>query len=151
MRRGNTMNRKHLVTKSCTAALSLLMLASTSVVCIPNNINQPVFAATSKRSQEPAGQYQINESFPIDEKDDNPRFDTWSLLDNINRKFYGFKGQGSVWVYSNNPKKFSLYINGRNIKLTKVGRNKWVKLDISKYTKNGNNALPPETLMPQSV
>lgn len=141
MRRGNTMNRKHLVTKSCTAALSLLMLASTSVVCIPNSINQPVFAATIKRSQEPAGQYQINESFPIDEKDDNPRFDTWSLLDNINRKFYGFKGQGSVWVHSNNPKKFSLYINGRNIKLTKVGRNKWVKLDISKYTKNGNNAL----------
>ncbi len=39
------------------------------------------------------------------------------------------------FVYSNNPKKFSLYINGRNIKLTKVGRNKWVKLDISKYTK----------------
>lgn len=38
MRRGNTMNRKHLVTKSCTAALSLLMLASTSVVCIPNSI-----------------------------------------------------------------------------------------------------------------
>lgn len=135
------MSRKYLITKSCTAVLSVLMLTSTSVTCIPNGVNHPALAATVSQTQEPTGEYQINESFPIDEKDDNPRFDTWSLLDNINRKFYGFKGQGSVWIHSNNPKEFKLYINGNNVSLSKAKKNKWIKLNISKYTKNGNNAL----------
>ncbi len=137
--RRHVMNSKKLITGSCTVALSVMMLAST-VTYAPIS-NSQVYASVVKQKQEPTGQYQINDSFPIDEKNDNPKFDTWSLLDNINRKFYGFKGQGSVWVHSNNAKNFELYINGKNVSLKNISSNKWVKIDISKFTKNGNNAL----------
>ena len=132
--RRHVMNSKKLITGSCTVALSVMMLAST-VTYAPIS-NSQVYASVVKQKQEPTGQYQINDSFPIDEKNDNPKFDTWSLLDNINRKFYGFKGQGSVWVHSNNAKNFELYINGKNVSLKNISSNKWVKIDISKFTKN---------------
>lgn len=85
--------------------------------------------------------WQLEESFPIEEKDDNPDFDTWSLLNNITKKFYSFSGQGKVLVNSNNPSKFNLFVNGKKINIKNLKTNKWVTVDISKYTKNGNNSI----------
>lgn len=132
---------KKLVTRSCTAVLSMIMLASVPIVCVPSVASTKVLASNLQQSQEPSGQYQIDENFPIDEKDDNSRFDTWSLLDNINRKFYGFKGQGTIWIHSNNLKNFNLFINGKKVNLDKISNDKWVQINIGKFTKNGNNAL----------
>lgn len=95
---------------------------------------------TAQASSTPSGEYQLDESFPIKEKDDNPNFDTWSLLDNQQDRFYGFKGQGGVWVKTaslNNK----VYINGKNLNLGKIKADKWKYLSIKKLTKNGNNAI----------
>lgn len=128
-------------TKYCATALSAVILTGVVATQTSNNQKPTVVKAATIQSLAPAGQYQIDQSFPINEKDDNPDFDTWSLLNNITRKFYGFKGQGNVWIYSNNPNKFNLHINGKNVKLSNVKKGAWVKLNISKLTKNGNNSL----------
>lgn len=133
------MNKK-ILTRSCTALLSVLMLSSVSVGTVKMN-TQKISAATLKQGISPSGQYQIDEQFPINEKDDNKSFDTWSLLDNINRKFYGFKGQGSVYLKTNNPKHFDLFVNGKRVSLKGVNSEEWTAISIGKLTKNGNNAL----------
>ncbi|WEV43225.1 penicillin binding protein PBP4B [Lactobacillus sp. ESL0684] len=101
-----------------------------------SNVEASVLATSNDKKD-----YQLSQTFPIDEKDDNPDFDTWSLLNNVTRKFYGFAGQGEVSVYSNKPKKFGLYVNGQKVNLSSVKSNTWTKLKIGSLTKNGNNSL----------
>ncbi|BDR59681.1 penicillin binding protein PBP4B [Xylocopilactobacillus apicola] len=115
---------------------------------------QAVDAASAQEGEGPEGQFQVDQIFPIEEKDDNPEFDTWALLDNAIRKFYGFQGQGEIWLYSNNPNKFNIFINGQRLNLRTMAAGKWVKISISDLTKDGNNSLQvgaKETLTAQDT
>ncbi|MGF2385614.1 penicillin binding protein PBP4B [Lentilactobacillus otakiensis] len=96
-------------------------------------------------SATPSGQYQLDESFPVNEKDDNPNFDTWSLLDNQQDRFYGFKGQGSVWVKTQSHAN-KIFINGKSLSISKIKLGQWKQLSIKKLTKNGNNAIQVNSL-----
>lgn len=132
---------KHIFTRSCAVILSALSLAAINSLTNNNSQIHSVYAATINQSQKPKGQYQVDQKFPINEKDDNPDFDTWSLLNNVTRKFYGFKGNGSIWIKTNNQRKFNVAVNGSNLNISKAKRSRWTKFQIGKYTKNGNNSL----------
>ncbi|WEV70634.1 penicillin binding protein PBP4B [Lactobacillus sp. ESL0785] len=131
---------KRMGVRKCALLLSLVTLAS--VVPATSFLKpQTLFAAQSSNSTSTQDKFQIDQKFPIDEKDDNPDFDTWSLLNNVTRKFYGFAGQGYLYVYSNNASKFGLYVNGKKVALKAVKPNSWTKINIARVTKNGNNSL----------
>lgn len=88
----------------------------------------------------PSGDFQVNETFPISENDTKPNFDTWSMLDNQQRRFYGFKGQGSLWVKTASLKSH-LFINGKSLSLKKMKAGQWARLNIGDLTRNGQNVI----------
>lgn len=105
-----------------------------------NHFSQSVLAASLVQG-DPKGTFQVDQVFPIYEKDDNPEFDSWSLLNNQLRKFYGFAGQGSLYLKSNDVSKYSLFVNGKPVSLVGIANNTWVNLSIGQLTQNGNNSL----------
>lgn len=129
------------IVRHCAVILSALSLATAITYIGTDSQRQIVYAAKANQTQKLSGQYQIDQKFPINEKDDNPDFDTWSLLNNVTRKFYGFRQAGYIWINSNNPKKFNIYINGHQLNISRTKHSKWTKVQIGKYTKDGNNSL----------
>lgn len=130
------------IIRSCAVMLSAISLTGGIVYSSSSSAKNPkVYAAKADHSQVMSGQYQVDQKFPIDEKDDNPDFDTWSLLNNVTRKFYGFKDTGSIEVKTNNIKMFNLYVNGKKISTNHVKNGDWNRINIGKYTQNGNNSF----------
>jgi len=85
----------------------------------------------------PKGSYQLSQSYPIKATDE--AFDS-SLLTNQMETFYGYKGQGQLLVQTNDKDAFKIYVNGDEI-FADLSDKKWQQIDISDFTKNGDNNL----------
>lgn len=90
-----------------------------------------------KKISTPKGSYQLSQTYPI--KTDDAAFDS-SLLTNQMQTFHGYKGQGQLLLKTNDEKAFKIYVNGEEV-LADLSNKKWQQIDISKFTKNGNNNL----------
>lgn len=134
--------------RACAALVAALALGS--FVSIEGLQRPRIILAENENKADDSlkGTFQVEQKFPIEEKDQNPDFDTWSLLNNITRKFYGFAGQGLVYVRSSDANKFRLYVNGKQVSLKPVSANEWTKVSIAKFTKNGNNSLQVSSNLP---
>lgn len=132
------MNKKSKLIKVFIVLLALIFCAESKLML--KNQAVSVSAADTQKSAS-NGEYQIDQKFPIKEDEENDEFDSWSLLNNITRKFYGFSGQGEVSVYTNSRQSFCLFINGRKVDLKGIKHEQWTTLSIGKLTKNGNNSL----------
>lgn len=85
----------------------------------------------------PKGSYQLSQSYPIPATDE--AFDS-SLLTNQMETFYGYKGQGQLLIKTNDKEAFKIYVNGQEI-FADLSNKKWQQIDISDFTKNGDNNL----------
>nr|WP_258038921.1 penicillin binding protein PBP4B [Tetragenococcus halophilus] len=85
----------------------------------------------------PKGSYQLSQSYPIPATDE--AFDS-SLLTNQMETFYGCKGQGQLLIKTNDKDAFKIYVNGQEI-FADLSNRKWQQIDISDFTKNGDNNL----------
>jgi len=85
----------------------------------------------------PKGSYQLSQSYPTPATDE--AFDS-SLLTNQMETFYGYKGQGQLLVRTNDKDAFKIYVNGDEI-VANLSDKKWQQIDISNFTKNGDNNL----------
>ncbi|MCO8285007.1 penicillin binding protein PBP4B [Tetragenococcus halophilus] len=85
----------------------------------------------------PKGSYQLSQSYPIPATDE--AFDS-SLLTNQMETFYGYKGQGQLLIKTNDKEAFKIYVNVQEI-FADLSNKKWQQIDISDFTKNGDNNL----------
>ncbi|MCF1602033.1 penicillin binding protein PBP4B [Tetragenococcus halophilus] len=85
----------------------------------------------------PKGSYQLSQSYPIPATDE--AFYS-SLLTNQMETFYGYKGQGQLLIKTNDKEAFKIYVNGQEI-FADLSNKKWQQIDISDFTKNGDNNL----------
>lgn len=88
--------------------------------------------------KEVVGEFQLEKSFPVAVKDDG--FDD-GLVTNQMNTFFGYSGQGHIFVKSDNFKNFRMYINGSKISLNQSVPSEWNRIDISKRAIDGDNKL----------
>ncbi|GAA3014614.1 penicillin binding protein PBP4B [Tetragenococcus koreensis] len=90
-----------------------------------------------KKISSPKGSYQLSQTYPIKATDE--AFDS-SLLTNQMASFYGYEGQGELLLKTNDKKAFKIYVNGEEV-FADLSNQKWQQVDISEFTKNGDNNL----------
>ncbi len=89
------------------------------------------------------GGFQLDLSFPVLANADT--FDD-SLITNATATFFGFSGQGVVFVQAKNPVAFKLFINGFELPLDGITGESWTSIDISGITIDGDNRLQASCL-----
>ncbi|MDN6470822.1 MAG: penicillin binding protein PBP4B [Tetragenococcus koreensis] len=90
-----------------------------------------------KKISQPKGTYQFSQTYPIKATDE--AFDS-SLLTNQMQTFHGYKDQGNLLIKTNDSEAFKIYVNGDEV-LADLSDKKWQQVDISDFTKNGDNHL----------
>ncbi|UTC75736.1 penicillin binding protein PBP4B [Treponema sp. OMZ 792] len=80
--------------------------------------------------------FQTDVSFPPEDEKFDP-----SILPNSFIPFKAYKGQGTVYFYTENIKSFFLYLNGKKIDTKKICKNKYTQIYIGDDVINGTNNL----------
>ncbi|GMA09150.1 hypothetical protein GCM10025886_23020 [Tetragenococcus halophilus subsp. flandriensis] len=115
------------------------MMMSSVILCVLFFMSACVLEDKTdvREMSSPKGSYQLSQSYPIKATDE--AFDS-SLLTNQMETFYGYKGQGQLLVQTNDKDAFKIYVNGDEI-FADLSDKKWQQIDISDFTKNGDNNL----------
>ena len=91
---------------------------------------------TSEKTENGFLGFQTEVSFPPEEEKYDP-----SILPNNFIPFKAYTGQGYVYFYTENVKKFLLYLNGKEIDTKKICKNKYTQIYIGDEVINGTNNL----------
>lgn len=130
--------KKGFLVKAMGISVSILCTAIFTGCSILKRYNGNNSGSNENTVREVMGEFQLERSFPVDLKDED--FDD-GLVTNQMNTFYGYSGQGHIFVKSENLMNFKVYINGHKIKINKSTNSDWNRIDISKAAIDGDNKL----------
>ncbi|WDV46701.1 penicillin binding protein PBP4B [Clostridiaceae bacterium M8S5] len=117
-----------------------ILLTSSTGFCLSND------NATSSASTQKTFTSQFSQRFP--EEDPTSR-----TLARSRRVFKGYKGQGNMIIESYGATSVKIYVNGNKISIPaeKLKNKTPIEIDISKYTRNGDNTLKVLSVKPEGT